>query len=107
MTFLVFYAFIDLISKTVRILFPNNKLGDIFVFIHVKNQQDNVEYIVRTTIINYLHKYGGRTVPFIVIVDKGSTDKTASIAQKLCNDYDFLYYTTYDKYIEFKEQIGR
>ena len=78
---------------------------DVFVFIHVRNQEENIEYIIRCTIFNYLHTYGGRIVPYIVIVDKGSSDKTEIIARKLSKDYDFVYYATEDEYNQFKKDI--
>ncbi len=105
-TFFVIYGAIELFSKAVRSFFClDEQKKDIFVFIHVKNQENSLEYIVRCTIMNYLHRYGGRVVPYIIIVDKGSCDKTSEISEKICNDYEFVYYTTYDEYIEFKKQI--
>lgn len=106
-TFLVVYAVIDIISGFLTYLFKNSSCkNDVFVFIHVKNQEKTIEYIVRSTIINYLNKYGGRIVPFIVIVDKGSIDQTEDISRKLCKDFEFVYYTTYDKYINFKDYMN-
>jgi len=105
-TFLVIYFIIETGIKLVKFFLSEKERKDIFVFIHVKNQENNIEYIVRCTILNYLHKYGGRTVPYIVIVDKGSEDNTYEIAKKLCHDYDFLYYTTSDEYENFKNELN-
>lgn len=107
-TFLVIYAIIKLCSEFFGFLFnePKDK-KDVFVFIRVKNKEESIEYIVRCTILNYLNKYGGRTVPYIVIVDEGSVDKTEEISRRLCNDYDFLFYTSGDEYEEFKTSINR
>ena len=105
-TFLVVYSIIDIFLKLLKIFDVKNCTKEMFVFIHVKNQEESIEYIVRNTIFQYLNKFGGRQVPYVVIVDKGSEDKTSEIAKKLCDDYDFLYYTTIDKYLEFKNQIG-
>ena len=88
---------LDLALKAGRILLSRG--AEIF------RVEETIEYIVRCTIINYLHKYGGRTVPYIVIVDHGSTDKTKEIAQKLCDDYDFLFFTTSQQYEEFKKEM--
>ena len=104
-TFSVIYFIIELATKTVKLIFNDEDKKDVFVFIHVKNQEDTIEYVVRCTAINYLHKYGGRTVPYIVIVDRGSEDQTPVIAQKLCSDYDFIYFTTSEKYEEFKNEL--
>ena len=105
-TFLVVYSLIDIFMKILKFFTDTKGTKEMFVFIHVKNQEESIEYIVRNTIFQYLNKFGGRQVPYVVIVDKGSDDKTPEIAQKLCEDYDFLYYTTLDKYLEFKKQIG-
>ena len=107
-TFLVIYALVELFSKLMKCIFtPCGEKREIFVFIHVKNQEISIEYIIRMAIFNYLCTYGGRMVPYIVIVDKGSDDSTAEISKKLCDKYEFLYYTTEDEYLEFKKQTGR
>lgn len=107
-TFLVIYALNEMISKLFKLLLNGDEeKKEIFIFIHVKNQENTIEYVVRCTIFNYLHSYGGRVVPYIVIVDKGSNDRTGEIAEKLCADYEFVYYTTEDEYIEFKNQIDQ
>ena len=106
-TFLVVYAIMEMAGKLFRFLTKKEEQGnELFIFIHVKNQENFIEYIVRCTILNYLCSYGGRTVPYIVIVDKGSTDRTGEISEKLCRDYDFLYYTTEEEYLDFKKQFS-
>ncbi len=106
-TFLVVYALMEMAAKLFGFFTKEPKDGnELFIFIHVKNQENSIEYIVRCTILNYLCSYGGRTVPYIVIVDKGSTDRTGEISEKLCRDYDFLYYTTEEEYRDFKNHIS-
>ncbi len=105
-TFLIIYGFIELCTKFFGLFLGlNDNQKEIFIFIHVRNQEKSLEYIIRTTIFNYLNSYGGRTVPYLVIVDKGSDDKTEEISRKLCMDYDFLYYATEDEYLNFKNEI--
>ena len=104
-TFLVIYALIELFSRLMKCIFtPYGEKKEIFIFIHVKNQENSIEYIIRMTIFNYLCTCGGRTVPYIVIVDKGSSDNTAQISQKLCDKYEFLYYATEEEYQDFRKQ---
>ena len=105
-TFLIIYALIDLFMKCYNGFNQDKSKKEMFVFIHVKNHEESLEYIVRNTIFEYLNKFGGRVVPYVVIVDKGSDDKTEEIAKKLCKDYDFLYYTSIERFLEFKNQIG-
>lgn len=104
-TLLTIFVISRLCRLAYGLVFKEKESKEVFVFIHVKEQEETIEYIVRCTIINYLHKYGGRTVPYIVIVDHGSTDKTKEIAQKLCDDYDFLFFTTSQQYEEFKKEM--
>jgi len=105
-TFLVIYALIEMSLKIFNFFLGDDRdRKEMFIFIHVKNQENNLEYVVRCTIFNYLNSYGGRVVPYIVIVDKGSDDRTREIAEKLCMDYEFLYYTSEEEYNNFKKQI--
>lgn len=104
-TFLVVYAIIEMATKIFNFFKVKDK-KEIYIFVHVKNQESSIEFIIRTAIINYLSSYGGRVVPYIVIVDKGSDDRTEEISRKLCSDYDFLYYTTEENYEKFRRDIN-
>ena len=105
-TFLVIFAIIKMLTRLYDIVFSKDTgIKEIYIFIHVKNQQENIEYIVRCTIFNYLHNYGGRRIPYIVIVDKGSEDETANIAKRLCRDYEFVFYATEEEYRKFKNDV--
>ena len=105
-TFLAIFGLIQLVTSVFSFFkeFSDEK-KELYVFIHVKNQENNIEYIVRTTILNFLNSYGGRVVPYIVIVDKGSDDRTEEISRRLCDDYEFIYYTTEEDYLKFKNEI--
>lgn len=105
LTFLVIFGICRIASLIYDRVFKEKESKEVFVFIHVKEQEETIEYIVRCTVINYLHRYGGRTVPYIVIVDHGSTDRTKEIAEKLCCDYDFLLFATSEQYEEFKKDM--
>ena len=103
-TFLVVFGLCEMISGIVKFFFNNDRRErEVFIFIHVRNQEENIEYIIRCTIFNYLQNYGGRTVPYIVIVDRGSSDDTETISRKLSNDYEFVYYATEEEYNQFKK----
>ncbi len=106
-TFFVIYGLIEMFSKLLKLIKEREtSKKELYIFIHVRNQEHCMEYIIRTTIFNYFVKYGGRTVPNIVVVDKGSDDNTEQICRKLCEDYEFLYYTTEKEFIEFKNEIS-
>jgi len=105
-TFLVIYAIIDIIMRFFRFTKRGkNYNGEIFAVIKVKNQENNLEGIVRSVIWDFLNKNGGTKVPYILIVDLGSEDDTNEIAQKLCQDYDFIYYADEEKYNEMKKHF--
>ena len=73
---------------------------EFFIVISVKNQQDYVEDIIRTTVWKSLHRLGGREVPQIYVVDCGSTDDTVSITERLCEEYDFVTALDCEEYID-------
>ena len=105
-TFFVIYALIDIFCRFFR-AFTNKKthFGETFVVIKVKNQETNLECIVRSVIWRFLNQNGGIKVPYILIVDLGSGDATGEIAQRLSVDYDFIYYAPEDKYNEIKKHF--
>ncbi len=105
-TFFVIFGIIEMFSKCVKALIrPNTEKKEIFIFIHAKNLEESLEYIIRTTVFDYLLNHGGRTIPYIIVVDKGSQDRTREICQRLSRDYEFLYYTTEKEYNDFKSEI--
>ena len=105
-TFFLVYGIIEMFSKLFSVIREERKeKKEIFIFIHVKNLEHSLEYIIRSTIFDYFIKYGGRTVPNIIVVDKGSDDCTQEICKKLCRDYEFLYYATEKEYLDFKNEM--
>lgn len=106
-TFFTVYALIDIFTKVINFFVSEgSQKGETFIVIKVKNQENNLEYIVRSIIWDFLTKSGGTKVPYILIVDVGSNDCTDKIAKRLCEDYEFIYYATEDKYNEMKKQLS-
>ncbi len=99
------YALIDLSKKLICALFRKRPYlrDDVFVVVKVKNHQEHIEGIVRSIIWRNLSMSGGGFVPNILIVDMGSSDETAQVAERLCKDYGFIYYTTEEKYNQMKD----
>lgn len=108
-TVLVIYAIINIIGKTIIAVFSpepyNNK--DAFVVIKVKNQEKNIEGIVRAVIWQNLKVCRGGYVPNILIVDSGSEDDTKAIAEMLCSQYSFIFYTTEDQFERMKNAFEK
>ena len=108
-TVLVIYAIIHIIGGFVSaLLCPTPyKNEDSFVVIKVKNQEKNLEYAVRTVVWQSLNVSRGGYIPNILIVDSGSVDKTREIAEKLCEQYSFVFYTTEDDFVKMKDSFGK
>ena len=105
-TFFVIYALIDISMRVFRHFFGSEtRKSDVFVVIRVKNQEENLECIVRSVIWRFLSQNGGGKLPVILIVDVGSDDKTREISKRLCDDYHFIYYTTESKYNKMKKNL--
>lgn len=104
-TFLVFYAVIDMVCKAFSLLFVKKPYcnEDVFVILKVKNQETNLEYLIRTLIWKNLSISKGGYVPNVIIVDMGSDDNTRIIGEKLADDYSFIHYMTNDDYIKLKD----
>ncbi len=103
-TFLVFYAVIDIVSKLFSMIFVRKPYcnEDVFVILKVKNQETNLEYLIRTLIWKNLSISRGGYIPNVIIVDMGSDDNTKLIGEKLACDYSFIHYMTNDDYLKFK-----
>ena len=70
--------------------------------IKVKNGENSLEYTVRMLIWKFLGSSSGGYIPEILIVDMGSDDMTEQIAERLCRQYHFIYYTTAELYEKAK-----
>lgn len=108
-TVLVIYAVINIISKLVRTAFfpePYNN-RDSYIVIRVKNQEKNIEGIVRSVIWHNLKMNSGGYVPSIIIVDSGSDDTTKDVCEKLSEQYSFIFYTTDEDFEKMKAMFGR
>ncbi len=89
-------------AKSLYGAFSKSK-NEFFIVISVKNQEEYIEEIIRSTVWKSLHRLGGREVPQIYVVDCGSTDHTVDIVQRICNDYDFVTIFSREEYIAFME----
>lgn len=106
-TVLVIYAVINIIGKLIVAVFSpepyNNK--DAFVVIKVKNQERNIEGVVRSVIWQNLKISKGGYIPNILIVDTGSEDNTKEISEKLCSQYSFIFYTSEEQFERMKNNF--
>lgn len=103
-TFLAIYGFVQLIKDVIDFcaMPSGDNANDTVIVIKVKNSEETLEGAVRSVIWKCLKSSFWGKIPDILIVDLGSDDSTAQIAQKLCEDYSFIYYTTEDLYNKAK-----
>jgi glycerol-3-phosphate responsive antiterminator len=92
-----FYGIIEFIKKIIDISIHTNLQSEgIYMIIAVKNQEQEIEGILRALIFKIL--YGKeKTIKRLFIVDLNSTDKTKELISKLEMEYNFI------KILEWKE----
>ncbi len=102
-TFFAVYGFVQLVKDVINVfLYGAKDESEFFIVIKVKNSADTLESVIRLIMWKWLCRSHGRHIPNILIVDLGSNDETYDIAQKLCKDFEFIYYTTEDLYNKAK-----
>lgn len=106
-TVLVIYAVINIASKLVKTVFCPEPYTDrdSYVVLRVKNQEKNIEGIVRSIIWHNLKMNSGGYVPNIIIVDSGSDDRTKDVCEKLTEQYSFIFYTTDENFEKMKSSF--
>lgn len=106
-TVLVIYSILNILSKLVVMIFNPEPYAqkDVFVVIKVKNQEQNIERVVRSVILHNLKINCGGYVPNILIVDTGSSDRTKEVSEKLCSQYSFVFYTTEEEFEKTKKDF--
>jgi len=100
--FFVVFGIIQMANNIINEL--NCRSNKFFIVISVKNQQDYIEEIIRSTVWKSLNRLGGREVPQIYVVDCGSTDETLAILEKICADYEFVSVMSREEYIALMEK---
>ena len=87
---LALYGLIEIIIETYRAVFVLNTGNDMYILVAVKNQEENIEGIVRSIVFKNLYDRNDEIFNNILIADMGSTDNTVKILKKLCGEYEFL-----------------
>ena len=87
---LAFYGFFELIKNIIYITtYTKLKADGIHVIIAVKNQEDKIEGILRSTLFKIM--YGKEEdIQNILVVDLHSKDKTKEIAKKMEHDFESI-----------------
>lgn len=87
---LALYGLFEIIKTTIYIFtYTNMKADGIYLIIAAKNQEDKIEYFLRSSLFKIL--YGREDyVKQILVADLDSIDSTLEIAKKLSTDYDCI-----------------
>ena len=87
---LALYGFFEILKTIIYYFtYTNMKADGIYLIIAVKNQEDKIEYFLRSSIFKML--YGREDyVKQILVADLDSVDNTIEIAEKLSIDYNCI-----------------
>ena len=85
---LAIYGLIELIKTIIyTYTYTNLKSNGIYIIVAVKNQANQIEGFIRTTLFRII--YGKEeNIKNIIAVDLNSTDETKQILEKLSNEYE-------------------
>lgn len=104
--FVVLAGIFSLITDVINYFFSHitsNKNTE-YIVLPVKDCQESIEMHIRSAIWRKQHKKSKNTSQ-IIVVDKGSSDDTKKIAEQIALDYDFVFVTDKDGYIDFLRNI--
>lgn len=87
---LALYGLLEIIIQAYKAVFVMNNVKDMYILIAVKNQEDNIEGIIRSIVFKNIYDRNEGIFNNIIIADMGSTDSTVKILKKLCQEYEFL-----------------
>jgi len=89
------YGLFEILKNIIYIAtYTNFKANGIYLIIAVKNQEEKIEFFLRSSLFKIL--YGKEEyLKNIIVADLKSTDNTREIAKKLENDYDCLRVLTW------------
>ncbi len=76
------------------------------IVLTVKNNQNDIEALLRSVVWQNLHKKNGGHVPDIFVVDLGSDDETPEILRRICQGYDFIHVTDKEGYIDLIRKMN-
>lgn len=87
---LALYGLMEIIIQAYRAVFVLNNVKDTYILVAVKNQEENIEGIIRSIIFKNLYDRNEEVFNNIIVADMGSTDKTMEILKNLNRECDFL-----------------
>ena len=87
---LALYGLFEIIKTIIYFFtYTNMKADGLYLIIAAKNQEDKIEFFIRSSLFKIL--YGREDyIKQILVADLDSVDKTKEIAKKLAIDYDCI-----------------
>lgn len=102
---LAFYGLFEIIKSIIYIsLHTNLKSNGIYVMIGVKNQEKDIEGILRTIVFKIL--YGKEEIKDVMVVDLDSTDNTKEIIKRLEGECECIKVVNWKECKEVLEAIN-
>lgn len=103
---LALYGLFEIIKNIIYIsTYTKFRSNGIYLIIAVKNQENNIEGFLRSSLFKIF--YGKEEyVKDIIVADLNSTDDTKKIAKKLSQDYEFLKVTNWKDCKELIDNIN-
>lgn len=104
---LAFYGFFELIKNIIYIsTYTKLKADGIYLILAVKNQEEQIEGVLRSLLFKTL--YGKEeTIKEIIVADLKSKDKTKEIAKKMEKDYEILKVLTWKECKDLFDNIDQ
>ena len=102
---LALYGLFEIIKNLVYIsTYTKMKADGIYVIIAVKNQEEKIEYFLRSILFKIL--YGREAyLKNIIVADLESTDGTKEIAKTLSKDYEILKVASWKECKEVMDRV--
>ena len=108
-TVFTIFAFFGLLHMANGLLFKVNnrqitEAKSVCIVITIKDEEESVEGMLRAAAWRHSEFYTSK-VPYIFVIDAGSTDNTFDIAKKLELEYEFLRVFDKVEYINYLEDV--
>jgi len=100
------YGLFEFVKQIIYICtYTNMKADGIYIIIAVKNQEERIEGILRSSLFKLL--YGKEEyIKDIIVADLGSTDKTKEIVSKMSKDYECVKITNWKECKEIIDNVN-
>lgn len=99
------YGIFEFIKNIIYLTtYTNMKANGTYVIIAVKNQEEKIEWFLRSILFKIL--YGREDyLKNIIVADMESSDNTKEIAKKMAKDYDLLKVTSWKECKDIMDNI--